>query len=114
MNDEKPFIGIVGPCKAGKTTLAQNLIKRGFRARQIVQEHSFVPSMWQKITNPDLLVYLDISYKQTLTRGGMTWREHEYKEQLTRLDHARQHAQIYIHTDDLSPDQTLEKVIDSL
>ncbi|KAA3645658.1 MAG: hypothetical protein DWQ07_12015 [Chloroflexi bacterium] len=114
MSEEDPLIGIVGPCKAGKSTLAQNLIKRGYRARQIVQEHSFAPSMWQKITNPDFLVYLDISYEQTVTRGGMNWMKHEYEEQLTRLAHARKHAHIYIHTDTLSPEQTLKKVIGEL
>ena len=33
-------IAIVGPCGAGKSTLAEVLIGHGYPARQIAQEHS--------------------------------------------------------------------------
>ena len=56
-----PLIGIVGPCGAGKTTLAQGLRGKGYRARAIVQEHSYVQDMWQRITKPDILIFLQAS-----------------------------------------------------
>ncbi|MBN1486515.1 MAG: hypothetical protein JW981_02660, partial [Anaerolineae bacterium] len=55
------LIGIVGPCSAGKSSLARELRHRGYRVKEIRQEHSAVPSMWQRITNPDILLYLDVS-----------------------------------------------------
>jgi len=29
----------------------------------IAQEHSYVPYMWKRITNPDLLIYLNASFE---------------------------------------------------
>ena len=55
----RPLIAVVGVCAAGKSTLVQALRAEGFNARQVLQEHSYVPNMWQRITNPDLLIYLD-------------------------------------------------------
>ena len=48
-------IAIVGPCGAGKSTLARNLRLKGRQARAIAQEHSYVPAMWQCLTKPDFL-----------------------------------------------------------
>lgn len=106
-----PLIGVVGPCTAGKTTLIQGLKAHGITARHIAQEHSFVPTMWQKITNPDVLIFLDVSYPESLKRRKMNWSESEYLEQRQRLTHALAHADIYIHTDSLSPSTILERVI---
>lgn len=104
-------IGIVGPCAAGKTTLIAGLKQAGFDARHIAQEHSYVPNMWQRITNPDVLIYLDVSYPLTITRRKMDWTVEEYNVQLERLGHARQHADLYIHTDALQPEEVLEQVL---
>jgi deoxyadenosine/deoxycytidine kinase len=99
----KPLkIGIVGPCGAGKTTLIAGLAAHGYDAHHIAQEHSYVPTMWEKITHPDLLIYLDVSYTQSLQRRRMDWSEAEYRIQLERLSHARQHANLYIDTTSLS------------
>ena len=114
MADADLLIGIVGPCKAGKSTLVKNLAAHGYQARQIAQEHSYAPAMWQRITNPDLLVYLDVSYPLTVVRGHLNWTNAEYAEQLTRLQHARQHADLFIQTDPLSPDEVLACVVDFL
>uniref|UniRef100_A0A7C4PJS3 NadR/Ttd14 AAA domain-containing protein n=1 Tax=Anaerolinea thermolimosa TaxID=229919 RepID=A0A7C4PJS3_9CHLR len=106
-----PLIGVVGPCAAGKTTLIQALKAQGITARHIAQEHSFVPTMWQKITNPDVLIFLDVSYPESLKRRKMNWNESEYLEQRQRLAHALAHADFYINTDSLPPTVILEQVI---
>lgn len=107
-------IGLVGPCASGKTTLTAALRALGFNVRHIAQEHSYVPHMWQKITNPDVLVYLDVSYETSIARCKLDWTEAEYTEQLRRLSHAHQHADIIIHTDPLTPEEVLAKVLSHL
>ncbi len=111
MPDASLKIGLVGPCAAGKTTLASRLRLLGYQARHIAQEHSYVPNMWQRITNPDVLIYLSVSYENTLIRRKMNWTEAEFQEQLYRLRHAIAHADLTINTDPLSPDQVLEQVL---
>lgn len=108
------LIGIVGPCAAGKTTLVAGLADHGYQARGIAQEHSFAPSMWQRITNPDLLIYLDVSYENTLQRRQLNWTQAEYDEQLYRLRHAREHADLSIDTNPLTISEVLDRVINFL
>lgn len=96
------LIGVVGPCGAGKTTLVVGLRSRGYRVRHIAQEHSYVPSMWQKLTDPDILIYLEVSYENTLLRRKLDWSREEYEEQLRRLAHARQHADLVIDTNSIT------------
>jgi len=107
----KPLVGIVGPCGSGKSTLANILILNGINCRHIAQEHSYVPVMWKRITNPDVLVYLQVSYLNTIIRRNLNWTEAEYNEQLFRLRHAEDHADIVINTNQFSPDQVFNKVI---
>ena len=107
-------IGIVGPCAAGKTTLATSLKRIGIQARHIAQEHSYVPNMWQRITHPEILIFLDASYPLTLERRRLDWTYPEYAEQQHRLRHARQHADLYVNTDDLTPEEVLTTVLDFL
>lgn len=109
---DEPLIGIVGPCASGKTTLVSRLEKEGYRVRHIAQEHSYVPYMWQRITAPQILIYLHVSYPLTLVRRKMNWTEKEYEVQLHRLSHAREHAHIEIDTDTLSADQVHGMVIE--
>ncbi len=104
-------IGIVGPCTAGKSTLIGNLRGRGFDLRHIAQEHSYVQTMWQVIGKPDRLVYLDVSYHESLRRKNLNWTEAEYLEQVRRLQHARRYADFYLHTDGLTPQQVAEQVM---
>ncbi len=111
-DDRKSFmIGLVGPCTAGKSLLRTKLEAHGFRVKHIAQEHSFVKDMWKRITNPDLLIFLDVSYPTTLLRRKWDFPETDYQEQLRRLSHARQHADIYVNTDALTPDEVLEQVL---
>ncbi len=108
------IIGVVGPCAAGKSTIVAKLRELGYQARHIAQEHSYVPAMWQRITNPDVLIFLDASYPVTILRRNLNWSETEYKQQIYRLAHARQHAHLYINTDNLSISQVFERVLDFL
>jgi deoxyadenosine/deoxycytidine kinase len=104
-------IGVVGPCAAGKTTLIQGLRALGYQAKHIAQEHSYAPRMWQRLTNPDILVYLDVSYPLTIQRRNLDWTVNEYTEEIYRLRHARKNAHLYVNTDALSPEQVLARVL---
>lgn len=109
-----PKIAIVGPCAAGKSTLINELNRRGYQVKHVAQEHSYAPAMWQKITNPDILIYLDVSYSVSMDRRPLNWTESEFYAQHERLRHARQHADFYLDTDRLSAEQVLKKVLEYL
>jgi len=112
---EKPLkIGIVGPCAAGKTTLIAELKRIGYDARHIAQEHSYVADMWKRLTNPDVLIFLDVSYPLTIQRRRLTWTIEEYNEQIYRLRHARQNADFYLNTDNLSSQEVSTIVLEYL
>jgi dephospho-CoA kinase len=110
MRNEGGFIGVVGPCSAGKSTLIAGLNQYGYLARHIAQEHSYVQDMWQRLANPRLLVFLDVSYRVSMQRRPLDLSEVEFAEQNKRLKHARRHADFYIHTDDLTPQDVLQQV----
>jgi septin family protein len=107
-------IGIVGPCAAGKTTLVNSLRARGLPVKAIAQEHSYVADMWQRLTNPAVLIFLEVSYPVTLQRRKLNWTQEEYAIEIHRLRHAYQHADLHIATDNLNPGQILEQVIEFL
>jgi len=108
------LIGIVGPCGSGKSTLLDGLEKHGYTCRHIAQEHSYVQDMWQIITQPQLLIYLNASFPVSTARAKLDWQEKDYDEELRRLAHAREHANLLIETDDLTPEQILQKALDFL
>ena len=70
--------------------------------------------MWQKITRPDLLIYLNASFPVSTARRKLNWQKMDHDEQLRRLSHARAHAHLRIDTDDLTPEQVLQAVLDYL
>lgn len=105
------LIGVVGVCAAGKSTLVGELRARGYQAKHIAQEHSYVSDMWRRITHPDLLVFLDASYPVTIERRRLDWREADWQEQQRRLAHARQHCDLYLLTDSLTPVQVVAQVL---
>jgi hypothetical protein len=109
----RPRVGVVGPCKSGKSTLARGLQQAGYEAVQIAQEHSFSPRMWQVIAKPDVLVFLDSRYETTLQRG-LRWTRAEYDEQAPRLANARANADLVLDTDDVEPGEILQRVVDLL
>lgn len=114
MNPKTPVIGVVGPCAAGKSTLVGQLRSRGLQVRHIAQEHSYVPDMWRQIANPDVLIYLDVSFEVSRQRTGSSWSRDIYGNQVERLAHARQHADLFIETDERTPEQVLGIVVDYL
>jgi deoxyadenosine/deoxycytidine kinase len=111
---QQTIVGVVGPCAAGKSTLVTGLAQHGITARHIAQEHSYVKNMWQRITNPDVLIYLDVSFRESLRRRPTNWNEAEFKEQIRRLEHARQAANFYVDTEQLTPQQVLDQVLQYL
>jgi deoxyadenosine/deoxycytidine kinase len=114
VSTSKPLIGVVGPCGAGKTTLTSALARLGYRTRHIAQEHSYVKDMWQRLTNPDLLVFLDASWSTTCERRKLDWTETEWQEQQHRLRHARANADLYLESDHLSAEEVLNRVVEFL
>jgi len=105
--DSRPLIGIVGPCGSGKSTLIAGLEKEGYRCRHIAQEHSYVKHMWQVITNPDILIFLESSFKNSTARRKLNWVPADHEEQQRRLSHARAHADLIIDTNILDSENVL-------
>lgn len=112
--DKQFLIGVVGPCASGKSTLVAALRNRGYNAREIKQEHSYVATMWQQVTHPDLLIYLHVSQgvasqRRAAEAGAAWWNELE-----ERLRHARRHADLHLDTDHLSLQEVLDKTLSFL
>lgn len=107
-------IGIVGPSKSGKSTLKKGLEQRGYTVKHIAQEHSFAPTMWRKIGDPDVLIFLDVSFGLATRRGELNWDIADFEEELRRLEHARQEADCCIKTDELAPQAVLEQAVSYL
>jgi deoxyadenosine/deoxycytidine kinase len=107
---QSPRIAVVGACASGKSTLVDRLRRAGFQARHVAQEHSYVPHMWQRISRPDILIYLDVSFETILVRRPrLDFRRQDLAEQNRRLDHARQHCDLYLDTSSLTPDQVWQQ-----
>jgi chloramphenicol 3-O-phosphotransferase len=105
-------IAIVGPCAAGKSTLARALKDAGYDARQPAQEHSYVPYMWQRLTQADVLIYLDVDYVNAIRRSPpVDGGPQRLVEQHQRLAHAFQHCDFYLDTSGLTPDQVKMRVL---
>lgn len=104
-------IVVVGPCASGKSTLVRRLREMGYEAKECAQEHSGVPDLWKRFSKADLLVYLDVSLETIAARQGRgDWKERDLDEQRRRLAHARAHADLYLYTDDLTPEEICERV----
>jgi hypothetical protein len=107
-------IGVVGVCGSGKSALVKRLREHGYNARHIAQEHSYAPDMWRRLIAPDILIYLKVSHNLTMARKDFSWSQEEYQEQLERLGHAHQHADLHIDTDERDPDTVLQVALDYL
>jgi thymidylate kinase len=89
-------------------------ISARYTARHIAQEHSYVKDMWRRITNPDILIFLDVSFEIACVRRKMDWNNEDYLEQQRRVSHARENADFYIDTTLLSAESVLNQVLDFL
>lgn len=107
-------IVVVGVCGAGKSTLVAGLRARGCQARVCVQEHSYVPALWQRRGRPRALIYLEASLGTVCRRRGVHWDEGVLAVQRDRLSLARQNADLVIETDALSVDEVLETALQHL
>lgn len=107
---DPPMIGIVGVCGSGKSTLCGLIQPLGVTCRAIAQEHSYVQEMWQRLTRPRYLVFLEASYQTATIRRNLKWAEWEYQEQIKRLEHAKRHADLVVVTDDKTPAQILDLI----
>jgi deoxyadenosine/deoxycytidine kinase len=109
-------IVIVGPCAAGTTTLVRGLWARGFTgARVVAQEHSGVVDLWKMRGRPDVLIYLDAQLDTIAARQHRSdWTIEYLAEQHRRLQSARAACDVYLATDELTPEQVLDQVIDHL
>jgi deoxyadenosine/deoxycytidine kinase len=107
-------IAIVGPCAAGKTTLQNNLVRLGYDAHAVAQEHSEARMMWQQIVRPDILVYLDASLATIQWRLKVDWEQAYLNEMNRRLAHARAHAHFFLDTNLFTPEQVCDRVVEFL
>lgn len=103
VNSKTLRIAVVGPCSCGKSTLTKALKAAGYQARHPAQEHSYVPNMWQRISQPDVLIYLDVDYPNVrLRRPHIDGGPQRLAEQHHKLRHARQECDFYLDTSGLS------------
>jgi pantothenate kinase len=105
-------VAVVGACAVGKSTLVAALRADGYEARHVAQEHSYVQSMWQRIGRPDVLVYLDANYETIKARRPtFHFSQGDLAEQKRRLAHARQHCDLYVDTNELTPAEVRQRCL---
>ena len=107
-------IAVVGICASGKSTLVEGLRWLGYDAHQCGQEHSHVPDMWQRLSRPEVLIYLHGSTATVRSRRNIALGPDLFGEQRKRLEHARRHCQVYVDTDALGIDEVLAQVLQAL
>ena len=107
-------IVVVGRCASGKSLLVDGLKPLGYDARSCAQEHSYVPDMWQRLSRPQFLVYLHASLQTIRQRRPAEYEQAYLCEQDRRLAHAREHCDLYVSTDALTPQQVLHLVLSAL
>ncbi len=103
-------IAVMGVCTSGKSTLVNNLRQRGYDAFSVPQEHSYIARLW-KAHNPDFLVVLDCSYPTAASRRKVSWGPERLLHQRERLKMAIAECDLYIPTDDYSPEEVTEMVM---
>ncbi len=104
---------LVGPCGAGKSTIAAALAQRGVEAIVIGQEHSIVRDLWRR-TPADLVVFLDASLETIRQRRGAHWPEWLYRVEQERLAEARRHADLILDTGRLTVEEVVARILESL
>jgi chloramphenicol 3-O-phosphotransferase len=107
-------VAVVGPCASGKSTLTAALRAAGYEARMPAQEHSYVPDMWRRLVDPDVLIYLDISYEALLERRPHFGEQEYLEREKARLAHARAHADLVVDTSELAAEEVRRRVLAAL
>ena len=108
-------IKLVGVCAAGKSTLLQHLRAAGYHVLPCAQEHSYVPDLWRRLTPPHGLVYLEaqpatVAQRRRSQEPVEAW----LAEERERLAHARAHCDLYLPTDELTPEEVTVAVVSFL
>ena len=70
--------------------------------------------MWKRITNPDVLIFLQASFSVCTARRQLNWNESDFAEQQRRLSHSFEHADLVVDTDDLTPQNVATRVLEFL
>jgi hypothetical protein len=110
-----PIIKVVGLSGSGKSTLVGALRAQGYDARPVSQEHSNVPTLWQQFDRAAYLIYLAATLEnQQARRQDVSWSAAAYQEEVRRLAHAREHADLRINTAELTPAEVCEVAISFL
>ena len=108
--DDRPTVAndivIVGPCASGKSTLAESLVRLGYQARVVGQEHSDIQRLWER-HHPTVVIALSASLETVRARRGRTWSQAVYERQQQRLRPAMAAATVILDTERLSPTATL-------
>ncbi len=102
-------IAVVGVCGSGKTTIVDQLKRRGYDAYVVSQEHSIIRDLWNH-HEPAVLVLLDVRLETVRARRNKEWPRWMYDLQQDRLTDARAHATVTIETDDRSIEETVEMI----
>jgi hypothetical protein len=66
--------------------------------------------MWQRLSKPDFLIYLDARLETIAQRRNIDWGQKRLDVLNARLAHARAHCDLYLPTDDLSPADVVARV----
>lgn len=110
-----PVIKVVGISGSGKSTLVRGLRGQGYDARPVSQEHSNVPTLWQQFDHPTYLIYLNAALEdQQARRQDVTWSADAHVEEVRKLSHAREHADLRIDTAGLNPTGVLNVALSYL
>ncbi len=104
---------LVGPCGAGKSTIAQELAQHGIDVVVVGQEHSIVRDLWRR-PKPDLLVFLDASLETVRARRGADWPEWLYRTEQQRLAEARAHADLVLDTGALTVEEAVARILEAM
>ena len=70
--------------------------------------------MWRVIAKPDILIYLECNFENSTKRRNLNWAPADHAEQLRRLAHAREHADIVIDTNTADQSGVLSQALTQL
>ena len=112
MTEKLPLIKVVGVSASGKSTLVAALRAAGWNARPVSQEHSDVADLWKQFGFPRILIYLDNELvEQQARRPDVSWDAASLVQERQRLHHAYEHADLRIHTAQLTAGQVQQLVV---